>query len=94
MSGECGRIRRPQRLAAAIACLCLAGGCVQGPDYQKPAVEVPSAYRFDGPPVAPDNSIAGQAWWIAFGDPNLDTLVGEPPLEGPDRVFPARRNGE
>ena len=58
-------------------CLCLAGGCVQGPDYEKPAVETPSAYRYDGPPIAPDGMTVGQAWWLGFSDPQLGALVDE-----------------
>jgi multidrug efflux system outer membrane protein len=61
---------------AILPCACLAG-CVQGPDYQKPAVEVPSSYRFDSSPVPIDAATAGAAWWIGFGDPELDALVAE-----------------
>lgn len=59
---------------AAAAYLLLAGGCVQGPDYVKPDVEVPGVWRVDegaiGTPVQP-------AWWNSYSDPNLDALVRE-----------------
>ena len=65
------------RLPVVLCCASLAGGCVQGPDYAKPAVEVPGAYRFADAPVQPDSEIAGQAWWDGFGDPYLHALVDE-----------------
>jgi outer membrane protein, multidrug efflux system len=56
----------------SLAGLCL-GGCVQGPDYMKPAVEVPAAYRFSE--LAAES--AQPAWWNQFGDPHLDALLHE-----------------
>jgi multidrug efflux system outer membrane protein len=70
------KVARRARCSAAMLCISLPG-CVQGPDYQQPAVEVPSAYRFDSSPVAQDAMTASQAWWIGFRDPNLDALVSE-----------------
>ena len=56
---------------------CVAAGCTFGPDYVRPAVEVPSGYRFDDG-VSADASLADlPAWWRAFGDPALDALVDE-----------------
>lgn len=62
---------------SSLCLLCLVSGCVQGPDYAKPVVEVPSAYRFSGQPVPTDATTAGEAWWSGFSDPNLDGLVSE-----------------
>jgi multidrug efflux system outer membrane protein len=58
-------------------CLSVLGGCVQGPNYVKPNVEVPSAYRFAGTPAQTDTQTASEAWWSGFGDPYLDGLVRE-----------------
>jgi multidrug efflux system outer membrane protein len=58
-------------------CLLLLSSCVQGPDYVKPNVEVPSAYRFAGTPAQTDTETASEAWWSGFGDPYLDGLVRE-----------------
>ena len=66
-----------RRLPVVISIASLIGGCVQGPDYVKPSVEVPSSYRFAGPAVQPDSLTAQQAWWDGFGDPSLDALVAE-----------------
>lgn len=44
---------RLRRTPAVVALSCLAGGCVVGPDYRRPDVELPSAYRAAQPaPVA------------------------------------------
>src|SRR5688572_24198841 len=64
----------PMRFTAAFCCLLLASGCVQGPNYQNPPVEVPSSYRFGDRPF----EIAQQPeWWKAYGDPHLNKLVLE-----------------
>jgi multidrug efflux system outer membrane protein len=76
MNSEMRWTARRARFGAILCCACLAG-CVQGPDYRKPAVEVPSSYRFDASPVPPDATTANAAWWAAYGDPTLDGLVAE-----------------
>jgi outer membrane protein, multidrug efflux system len=51
------------------------GGCVQGPDYERPVVAVPDDFRFQD---ATASFEADQGvWWQAFGDPTLDALVSE-----------------
>ena len=52
--------------------LCL-GGCVQGPDYTKPQVEVPVTYRYSELPA----EATQPAWWNQFGDPYLNGLLHE-----------------
>lgn len=66
-----------RRIAAATCALSLVAGCVQGPDYAKPIVAAPGAYRFGGeaPQIAP--LTAGQPWWTGFRDAYLDALVAE-----------------
>ncbi len=62
--------------ALIIACSCAVGGCVQGPNYQKPEVAVPPAYRYGN--AIPSLGVAGyQSGWLAFGDPQLNALVAE-----------------
>ncbi|CAN0626435.1 outer membrane protein, multidrug efflux system [Burkholderia multivorans] len=60
-------------LAAALA------GCTVGPDYHRPAVDTPAAWRLDPAdaywhPAAPAHAPLDPAWWKAFGDPQLDAL--------------------
>lgn len=71
------RNRLAERSVLSLAlCTTLLSGCVQGPDYVKPAVEVPTAYRFGS--EVPQGEIAGvPAWWSGFGDPEIDALVTE-----------------
>jgi multidrug efflux system outer membrane protein len=57
--------------------LSLIGGCVQGPNYVKPTVAVPNAYRFGGNPASIIAPTAEAEWWSGFRDPYLDALVQE-----------------
>jgi hypothetical protein len=49
-------------------------GCMVGPDYVKPAVDVPAAYIY-GEKEARDT--ANTEWWKQFQDPVLDDLITE-----------------
>jgi multidrug efflux system outer membrane protein len=62
--------RRP---GIALLVLPLAG-CLLGPDYRRPAVEVPPAYRFEPAEAA---RAADTAWWRQFEDPVLEGLIAE-----------------
>src|SRR6478752_2176516 len=78
-SGEGGT--RPADMRQRIEHLLVAGlllataGCVQGPDYERPAVAVPDDFRFQNA-TAPFESDT-RVWWDAFGDPTLNALVDE-----------------
>jgi outer membrane protein, multidrug efflux system len=52
----------------------LLSGCMVGPDYQRPPVDVPDAYL---EPAATDPSIANLPWWELFKDPDLTRLIRE-----------------
>lgn len=52
--------------------LALLNGCTVGPDYARPDVAVPVAYRFA---VAEEAGNANVAWWTQFGDPTLVELI-------------------
>ena len=43
-----------------------------GPDYVRPPVDTPAAFRFEPKEVA---DTANTAWWKQFGDPVLDQLI-------------------
>jgi multidrug efflux system outer membrane protein len=62
----------PVLLLGSLAAL---GGCVQGPDYERPSVAVPDDFRFQDATAsfAADEGV----WWQSFGDPTLDALVAE-----------------
>ena len=59
------------RIVAACITAALAG-CTVGPDYVRPMVEAPPAWRIDYPKAA---EVANLKWWEQFGDPVLDQLV-------------------
>ncbi len=52
----------------------VAAGCVVGPDYQRPQVDAPQAFRFEPADTA---AVADVEWWKQFGDPTLDGLIAE-----------------
>ncbi|MET0231562.1 MAG: efflux transporter outer membrane subunit [Rhodanobacteraceae bacterium] len=61
----------------AVSAACVVAGCTLGPDYVRPAVEVPATFRF-ADSVRAQTSLADlAAWWREFGDPALDALVDE-----------------
>jgi multidrug efflux system outer membrane protein len=61
------------RRAATVLAATLAG-CMVGPDYRRPEVPVPSAYRYEPKAVAPAPDLE---WWKGFGDPALDGYIVE-----------------
>ena len=59
------------RLLATLLAVCLAS-CTVGPDYQRPTVVSPDAWRMDYPKAT---DVANTKWWEQFGDPVLNELV-------------------
>ncbi len=59
------------RLLATFLAVFLAG-CTVGPDYQRPVVQSPNAWRIDYPKAT---EVANTKWWEQFGDPVLNELV-------------------
>lgn len=58
---------------AALAAVCFAiAGCTVGPNYVRPDVQVPAAWRIDYPKAA---DVANTKWWEQFGDPVLNELI-------------------
>jgi len=53
-------------------------GCVVGPNYNRPSVQTPSAWK-EPPPdgwktATPHDEISKGDWWVVFGDPELNDL--------------------
>jgi outer membrane protein, multidrug efflux system len=61
----------PKTHAAAL-CALLLGGCLLGPNYEKPKVDVPADFRFTQPQ---EQAIADTVWWRQFNDPALNDLI-------------------
>ena len=60
------------RKIAAISLVIFATGCMVGPDYQRPEVEMPEVYFGD---AAAGESVAELQWWQLFRDPQLQELI-------------------
>src|SRR5213594_2703087 len=64
------------QLVATILTLALLAGCTVGPNYSRPPVQAPPAFRTPAPPAAPDPaSLADLKWWEVFKDEKLQDLV-------------------
>ncbi len=62
-----------RRMAVALVAFPLAA-CMMGPNYHRPSVEAPPAWRFE---MAEARDTANTAWWHQFGDPVLDGLIAD-----------------
>ena len=62
---------KTRTLVAFVAATVLAG-CTVGPDYVRPTVDTPNAWRIDYPKAA---DVANTKWWEQFGDPVLNELI-------------------
>ena len=47
-------------------------GCMLGPNYQRPSVDVPQSWRFEDKEA---KDVANTAWWEQFNDPVLNELI-------------------
>lgn len=69
--------KRARLLIAALGCLVMAG-CMVGPDYHRPQVQTPTAYRDlqqNSQLQAQTASFADLPWWQVFQDPQLQELI-------------------
>ncbi|MEO6829293.1 MAG: efflux transporter outer membrane subunit [Acidobacteriaceae bacterium] len=65
------------RYYLALACLSLSG-CAVGPNYHRPKVQLPPAYRGEAPALpatASVQSLGNEEWWKVFHDPVLEQLI-------------------
>ena len=77
----CHQFRRATALKVCrFFLLAAAAGCKVGPNYQRPAVEAPSAFRTaasDTNAPSGDQSFAELGWWDAYDDPQLKGYLAE-----------------
>ena len=57
------------------------GGCTVGPDYRRPPVETPQAWRFEEKAA---RDLVDTLWWEQFNDPVLNGLIGTALRESKD----------
>src|ERR1700751_621228 len=89
---------RARLTAPALVLAMLLGGCAAGPDYKKPALDLPAAWKLEAPwrESTPGDSVAKGDWWRRFEDPHLDALerqalAASPTLAAANaRLAPAR----
>jgi len=80
---------RKSLLVALLALLALlAGGCMVGPDYVRPAVDAPASWRLSDQDA---RDLANTAWWEQFGDPVLNDLVSTALRENKDLLIATAR---
>ncbi len=74
----------------------LIAGCTVGPDYQRPQVELPQAWRSGEalPASEKPEELANLAWWKQLEDPVLDALVTEALANNRDLKIAAARIDE
>jgi len=63
--------------ARAIGVMALLTGCAVGPDYHRPAADIPPAWQPEAPwheAMPSDTALKGN-WWELFQDPDLNPLV-------------------
>lgn len=69
----------------------LTSGCMIGPDYYRPSVETPTAWRISEQNA---NDLANTAWWKEFNDPELNDLVARALRENKDLMIASARIDE
>ncbi|HVU31047.1 MAG TPA: efflux transporter outer membrane subunit [Sphingomicrobium sp.] len=68
----------------------LLSACTAGPDYSRPETAVPSSYAEPHLAAVPSEAQLG-SWWTAFGDPELDRLIGRALAQNLDIATAASR---
>ncbi|MCI0421825.1 MAG: efflux transporter outer membrane subunit [Acidobacteria bacterium] len=70
-------MKRPKKLSTLVMLAAFCSGCTVGPDYKRPEVVAPGAYRgLPAPEAAPGTlSFGDQKWWEAFQDETLQQLI-------------------
>ena len=53
------------------------GGCAVGPDYVRPEVEVPAAFKEQWKTAEPRAELTRGPWWQLFGDAELERLIAQ-----------------
>lgn len=90
----------PRRAFGLLASLLVLAGCSVAPTYDKPALNLPAAYK-EAPaadpnwkPAEPADTAARGEWWTVFGDATLDRLERDAVAANPDLVAAAARLGQ
>jgi multidrug efflux system outer membrane protein len=77
-----------RRSSISLVALLALGGCLLGPNYERPAVEIPPAFRFS---EADTKQLVDTQWWEQFQDPALNDLIAVALAENKDVKIAAAR---
>lgn len=86
-----GSLRTMHRTAWILLVATALTGCLfppMGPDYKRPDVPLPAAWRVD---PAEAGEIANTEWWQTFGDENLTALIDQALVANSDLLIAAAR---
>ena len=72
----------------SLALLLALSGCAVGPDYHRPPIESPKAFRFEEKEA---KDVINTEWWQQFQDPVLNDLIGVALAENKDVKIAAAR---
>lgn len=64
----------PMRVLVAFTASLALGACAVGPNYHRPALVVPAAFKEAWQPAQPTDAAPRGAWWSVYGDSVLDGL--------------------
>ncbi|MCX5769226.1 MAG: TolC family protein, partial [Candidatus Hydrogenedentes bacterium] len=70
------RVRRLMPRTGAVAVAFMAASCMTGPNYHRPALDTPPAYKSATPSENAQPELGGD-WWRLFDDPELSALEEE-----------------
>jgi outer membrane protein, multidrug efflux system len=74
--------------AVSLFALLTLGGCLLGPNYERPAIDTPAAFRFAEPDA---KDLVNTAWWEQFQDPALNQLIATALADNKDVKVAAAR---
>ena len=66
--------RHDMKILSTSLTLLLLAACAVGPDYEKPEINTPDAYRFSDEEAS---DVVNTEWWTQFDDPVLNELIDE-----------------
>ena len=81
-------MRKPSKPIVIALLALLTSGCMVGPDYVRPPVETPTAWRLSEQDA---RDLANTVWWEQLGDPVLNDLVATALHENKDLMIAAAR---
>ena len=80
-----------RKLATVSLVALLLSGCMIGPDYFRPVVDAPPAWRLSDQDA---KDLANSSWWEQFGDPVLNGLIATALRENKDLLVASARIDE